>query len=90
MTFTVSHFDTADSIEGCTTIDGIPFVFAQVKIIIRIHYGELTLCKRYLAEGIAVSNPAIQQYRPDKYPDEPDWNVNGEPNFPAPQREFRS
>ena len=85
--FALFGINPANRVEGRAAFDGIPFVFREPKIIIRIDDGVLSLAQRYPTERIAVTNPPIQKYRPDDNPNEPERDDNGELNVTAPPGE---
>ncbi len=55
--------DTTSSIKGASTLAGIPFVFAQALVIVRIYYSVLTLGKRYPAKGLAIVDTAVRNHK---------------------------
>ncbi len=55
--------DTTSSIKGASTLAGIPFVFAQALVIVRVHDGVFTLCKRYPAKGVAIVDTAVRKHK---------------------------
>ena len=57
--FAVFGGNPANRVECRAAFDGVPFALGKPKIIIRIDDGELTLSKRYPAEGVAVANSPI-------------------------------
>lgn len=61
--FSVSGSGTSGCIESSAHFNGVPFVFGQMIVIVGIDDCVFALGQRYAAEGIAVSNPAIQEHR---------------------------
>ena len=65
-----------------------PLVFAQVRIVLRIDYGEMALGQGDFAEGVAVAQAPPCQHKCKKWPNEPRRKLkcNGELNKPLPRR----
>jgi len=86
MSFAVFGEDSTGCIEFSILSVGVPFVFGKMPVIIGVNDGIFAPGQRDASEWVAVTCPTVQQYRPDKYPDKPEWNVNCEPNFLAPRK----
>jgi hypothetical protein len=56
-------YEASNRVEGSVPSDGMPFVFGEAIIIIGVDDGELSLSKRYSAEGIAIAEEAVEKER---------------------------
>ena len=63
-------------VEPVLYLSRVPFVFAEVIIIIQVNDGEFALRQRYSPEGVPVAHPPIQKDRQDTYPLKPGRNGN--------------
>jgi hypothetical protein len=57
----ITYMDPADGVISVFGLVGVPFVFIQSLEIFRIDDGVLSLSKRYPAESVAVTRPAVNQ-----------------------------